>query len=77
MKLTEQQPSESKAHALSNGEARENQLYNSMVEGMHNYYRLATHVSQDFNRINRAVMTILTNRLKNQKGSRLAKTGRS
>ena len=75
MKLTEQ-AKRIKSPRPQYGEARENQLYNSMVEGMHNYYRLATHVSQDFNRINRAVMTILTNRLKNQKGSRLAKTGR-
>lgn len=75
MRLTEQ------AKRIKNprpqyGEVREIQLYNSMVEGMHNYYRLATHVSQDFNRINRAVMTIFTNRLKTQKGSRLAKNGR-
>ena len=75
MKLTEQ-VKRIKSPRPQYGEVREIQLYNSMVEGMHNYYRLATHVSQDFNRINRAVMTILTNRLKNQKGSRLTKKGR-
>lgn len=75
MKLTEQ-AKRIKSPRPQYGEVREIQLYNSMVEGMHNYYRLATHVSQDFNRINRAVMTILTNRLKNQKGSRLTKKGR-
>ena len=75
MKLTEQ-VKRIKNPRPQYGEVREIQLYNSMVEGMHNYYRLATHVSMDFNRINRSVMTILTNRMKNQKGSKLAKSGR-
>ena len=45
--------------------------------GIQNYYRLATDISIDCNSINRAVMTVLTNRLRTQKGSRLVKTGRT
>ena len=48
-----------------------------MVMGIQNYYRLATDISIDCNSINRAVMTVLTNRLRTQKGSRLVKTGRT
>jgi len=51
-------------------------LYNQMVTGMQNYYKIATHISKDCAMLNRAVMTTLTNRLKTQKGSRLAKKGR-
>lgn len=75
MKLTEQV--RNIAHPRKGyDEKREIQTYNSMVVGMHNYYQLATHVSEDFNGINRAVMTILTNRFSNQRGGRLAKSGR-
>lgn len=59
------------------GEYGEICLYNSMVMGIQNYYRLATDISIDCNSINRAVMTVLTNRLRTQKGSRLVKTGRT
>lgn len=48
-------------------------LYNSMVMGIQNYYRIATHISVGCASLNRAVMTILTNRLRTQKSSRLAK----
>ena len=51
-------------------------LYNFMVMGMQNYYRIATDVSCDCNSLNRSVMTILTNRLKTPSGNRLVKTGR-
>ena len=51
-------------------------LYNSMVTGIQNYYRIATCVNLDCRKLNRAVMTIFTNRLRTQKGSRLAKHGR-
>lgn len=51
-------------------------LYNQMVTGMQNYYRIATHISKDCAMLNRAVMVTLTNRLKTRKGSRLAKKGR-
>lgn len=57
-------------------ELEEIRLYNSMVMGMQNYYQIATHVSADCTKLNRSVMTILTNRLKTQKGSRLIDTGR-
>lgn len=48
-------------------------FYNSMVMGIQNYYRIATNVSIDCAQINRAVMTVLTNRLKTEKGSRLVR----
>ena len=58
------------------GEAGEIRLYNSMVVGMQNYYQIATNVSQDFNTVIRAVMTVLTNRLCRDNRSRLGRTGR-
>ncbi len=57
-------------------EKYEIQLYNSMVLGMQNYYRIATNVNLDCAVLHRAVMTVLTNRLRTQKGNRLVKHGR-
>lgn len=54
-------------------EADEIKLYNSMVMGIQNYYRIATNVSIDCASLNRAVMTIFTSRLRTEKGSRLVK----
>lgn len=51
-------------------------LYNSMVMGMQNYYCIATDIVIDCRELNRAVMTVFTNRLKGQRSSRLVKTGR-
>ena len=51
-------------------------LYNSMVTGIQNYYQIATCVNLDCRKLNRAVMTVFTNRLQTSKGSRLAKHGR-
>lgn len=42
------------------------QKYNAMILGLHNYYKLATNVSQDFANIGFSVKRILYNRLKNQ-----------
>ena len=58
------------------GEYGEIRLYNTMVMGMQNYYRIATDINLDFNKLNRAVMAVLTNRLKRQKGNRFVRTGR-
>ena len=44
-------------------EAREITLYNSMVFGIHNYYRYATMVASDCEQIHRAVSTVMKNRL--------------
>lgn len=52
-------------------------LYNSMVMGMQNYYQIATNINVDCASLGRAVMTILVNRLKCPKGSRLIKNGRT
>ena len=57
-------------------ELQEVNLYNSMVTGVQNYYQIATNVSLDCGSLNRAVMTIFTNRLRTQKGTRLAQKGR-
>ena len=42
-------------------------LYNSIVMGLQNYYRIATNVNLDCAKLNRAVMTTFTNRLRTQK----------
>ena len=52
-------------------EAREITLYNSMVFGIHNYYRYATMISSDCEQIHRTVSTVMKNRLYN----RLSKRG--
>lgn len=57
-------------------ELEETRLYNAMVMGMQNYYCLATDVSDDFNQLNHSVMTVLTNRLNTEKGTRLVRKGR-
>ena len=44
-------------------EAREITLYNSMVFGIHNYYRYATMIATDCEQIHRAVSTVMKNRL--------------
>lgn len=51
-------------------------LYNQKVMGMQNYYCIATEINLDCNRLNRVIMTVLTNRLYTQKGCRLVKSGR-
>lgn len=58
------------------GEYGEICLYNSMVMGTQNYYHIATEINHDCGELNRAVMTVFTNRLKTQKGSRLECIGR-
>ena len=52
--------------------------YNKMVMGMQNYYRLATNISVDAGKLSRAVMTVITNRLKgiSKKGRKLTPTER-
>jgi RNA-directed DNA polymerase len=60
-----------------NTELYEIKLYNSMVSGVQNYYRIATHAVKDCDKINRAVMTVFTNRLRTQTGHRMAKAGRA
>ena len=57
-------------------ELSETRLYNSIVMGIQNYYRIATHVNLDCAILNRMVMTVLTNKLGTKKGCRLVKKGR-
>ena len=51
-------------------------LYNKMVSGMQNYYRIATNINLDMSKINRAVMTVITNRLEGigRNGRKLTQT---
>ena len=44
-------------------EAQEVTLYNSMVFGIHNYYRFATMIATDCEQIQRSVSTVMKNRL--------------
>lgn len=46
-------------------------LHNSMVWGIHNYYKFATHISIDCVKIQRSLSIVMKNRL----GNRLSKTG--
>lgn len=58
-------------------ELDEIRIYNSRVMGIQEYYKIATAVNLDCRTLNRAVMTVLTSRLKTQTGNRLVKTGRN
>lgn len=62
-----------------NGKTEKDEVsrYNSIVMGMQNYYQIATNVNIDCSKLNRAVMTVFTSRLKSiGKRSRLVKKGR-
>ena len=59
------------------GEQGEIRLYNSIVVGMQNYYQIATNIAADCSKLNRAVMTALTNRLSANGDCRLVRAGRN
>ncbi|MDD6038917.1 MAG: group II intron reverse transcriptase/maturase [bacterium] len=61
----------------SDKEAKEVVVYNSMVLGIQNYYRIATNVASDLNRIQNRNHRIMYNRLNTQRGNRLVKQGRT
>lgn len=61
----------------SDKEAKEVVIYNSMVMGIQNYYRIATNVASDLNRIQMRNYRIMYNRLNTQRGNRLVKKGRT
>lgn len=50
--------------------------YNAMVVGKHNYYRIATEISQDSQILYHATTVVLYNRLQHRVGNRLSKHGR-
>ena len=54
-------------------------LFNKMVMGIQNYYQIATNISKDASKLNRAVMTVITNRLKgiSRKGRKLTPSERT
>ncbi|MDO5410998.1 MAG: group II intron reverse transcriptase/maturase [Lachnospiraceae bacterium] len=60
----------------SDKEAKEVVIYNSMVLGIQNYYRIATNVASDLSRIQMRNYRIMYNRLNTQRGNRLVKKGR-
>lgn len=63
-------------HVNKPNELKQIKLYNSMVIGIQNYYRYATHVAHDLNDIQNRTYHILYNRTNTQKGRNLSKTGR-
>ncbi len=71
--LTEQAKNVAKPRT---SEVQEISLYNKKVKGIQDYYCIATNVNLDCAALNRAVMTIFTNRLRGQKGARLVRKGR-
>ncbi len=54
-------------------------LFNKMVLGIQNYYQIATNISKDASKLNRAIMTVITNRLKgiSRKGRKLTPSERT
>ena len=50
-------------------------LFDEMVLGIQNYYRIATCISLDCRKIHRRVMTVLTNRLNTESGCQLVREG--
>lgn len=50
-------------------------LFDEMVLGIQNYYRIATCISLDCRRVHRKIMTVLTNRLKTESGGQLIREG--
>ena len=50
-------------------------LFDKMVLGIQNYYRIATCISLDCRKIHRRVMTVLTNRLNTETGCQLVREG--
>lgn len=57
--------------------AKEVVIYNAMVLGMQNYYRIATNVANDFNKVQIRNYNIIYNRLNTQSGNYLRKEGRT
>ena len=51
-------------------------VYNTMVMGIQNYYKIATNVAEDLNHAQQLTYHILYNRTNKQTGSLLSKTGR-
>lgn len=62
-----------------NGQFGEIRKYNLMVMGIQNYYRIATNISLDASKLNRAVMAVITNRLDgiSRKGRKLTTAERT
>lgn len=52
-------------------------IYNAMVLGIQNYYRIATNVAGDLNHIQQRAYRIMYNRLNTQSGNALRKEGRA
>lgn len=63
-------------YADSTQGAKEVVIYNSMVMGIQNYYRIATDVAKDLYDVQDRIYTIMYNRLNTQSGNKIALTGR-
>jgi group II intron reverse transcriptase/maturase len=64
--------------AIGNNDAlsKEIMVYNAMVMGIQNYYRIATNVAKDLNHAQQRVYRILYNRTNKESGSLLSRKGR-
>lgn len=60
-----------------NDEFSEIRLFNLMVVGMQNYYKIATHINTDCRILERKISTVLKNRLSKQGDCRLKRSGRN
>lgn len=60
-----------------NNEFSEVRLFNLMVVGIQNYYKIATHISADCRILERKISTVLKNRLSKQGDCRLKRSGRN
>ena len=63
-------------YADSTEGAKEIVIYNSMVMGIQNYYRIATQVSKDLFYLQNRIYTIMYNRLNTQSGNKISHVGR-
>lgn len=63
-------------YADSTQGAKEVVIYNSMVLGIQNYYRIATNVAEDLYPVQNRIYTIMYNRLNTQSGNKIALTVR-
>lgn len=63
-------------YADSTEGAREVVIYNSMVMGIQNYYRIATNVAKDLYPVQNRIYTVMYNRLNTQSGNKIVLSGR-
>ena len=63
-------------HPRHNRERDEIERYNSIVMGVHNYYQMATHISEDCRIFQNITRLRIQNRMNGERGSRISREGR-